>query len=118
MRNDLFTEKWHLELKPTPQLTHICLQILSSKPSQIFRWQEENVSFGFEGFVLHYCSAKAWAILLNKQKPTNELRKHQELVNAPDSLFNVQDIWEREEARAFVFIKGNDNPFLQESNGL
>lgn len=46
-------------------------------------------------------------------EPTNKLRKHQELVNSPGSLFNVQDIWEREEAKAFVFIKDNDDPFLQ-----
>lgn len=119
MQNDLFTEKWHLELEPTPQLIHIPLQILSRKSSQIFRWQEKNLSFGFEGFVLHYCSAKACVILSNKQKPTNKLRKHQELVNSPDSLFNVQDIWEREEAKAFVFIKDNDDPFRQKkSNGL
>lgn len=67
---------------------------------------------------MHYCSDKACVILSNKQKPTNKLRKHQELVNS-DSLFNVQDIWEREEAKALVFIKDNDEPFLQkESNGL
>lgn len=40
-----------------------------------------------------------------KQAETKEIRKHQELVNTPNSLFNVQDIWETEEARNFCVYK-------------
>lgn len=50
-------------------------------------------------------SANSWAILSNEQKPTNKLGKHRELVHTLDSLFNVQDIWEREEDRSLCVYK-------------
>lgn len=54
---------------------------------------------------MHYFSAKSCAIISNEQKPTNKLRKQEELVNTPDFPFNVQDIWEREEARNLCVYK-------------
>ena len=71
---------------------------------------------GWGGLFCIIFFAKSYNPFKGAETYKKKFRKHQKLVNSPDSLFKVQDIWEREEAKAFVFIKCNNDTFLQKKN--